>query len=220
MLYGYARVSTVLHQSNENQIEELKKAGVKEENIFQDKVSGTLRNRIGLQTCLSEVKEGDTLIVWSIDRLGRNTRHSLEIIEELKNKKVNFKSLKQGFDTNTSAGQLMFTILAAVAEAEAKTIKERIMLGLFGREQRLKAIGKKLGRPTFIDKLPDFDRLDVRNIMIDCINKKMSSKDIYEYCIKRYPNLPFNIRRTRRIIKTLRLELIEQKRFQNLAAVS
>ena len=85
----------------------------------------------------------EAIVVWKFDRLGRNTAHLLQVLEELKNKNVRLIATSQNIDTSTPMGKLFFTILAGISEAERETIRERILLGL----KRRKAEGKAMGRP-------------------------------------------------------------------------
>src|SRR6266446_6637451 len=101
-LVGYARVSTN-QQELRLQLDALLKAGCAKKHIFTDKVSGSKSARPGLDHCLSQLKSGDTLIVWRIDRLGRSVRHLIDVVEDLRQRGVGFKSLCDGaIDTNTA----------------------------------------------------------------------------------------------------------------------
>lgn len=139
MLRGYCRISTE-HQTLEPQILKLKEYGVT--SIYSDIISGTKKERIGLNKLLSDLKQDDVLVVIKLDRLGRSLKDLLEIIERVKAKKANFLSLTEGLDTNTSGGKLLFNIFGAIAEFERDLIKERTLLGLESAKRR----GIKLGR--------------------------------------------------------------------------
>jgi DNA invertase Pin-like site-specific DNA recombinase len=115
MLIGYARVSTH-DQTLALQKDALEKAGCKK--IFTDQVSGTKTERKGLSEALSHLREGDILVVWRLDRLGRSLRHLIDTITELHAKGVGFKSLQESIDTTTSGGKLVFHIFGALAEFE------------------------------------------------------------------------------------------------------
>lgn len=144
---GYARVSTK-EQDVSLQVEALKKAGVTK--IFTDYgVSGAVPVREGLQEALDYLREGDTLVVWKLDRLGRNTRHLLELIDNvLAPQKVGLKSLTEQIDTTTPMGRLFFTLMGALAEMERELIRERSRGGMaLARERGL--IG---GRPPVLTK--------------------------------------------------------------------
>jgi DNA invertase Pin-like site-specific DNA recombinase len=110
MLIGYARVSTN-EQNLELQLSALKQAGY--EQIYTDKVSGTKTNRPGLMDALSPLREGDTLVVWRLDRLGRFIRHLIDTVTDFQDRGIGFKSLTESIDTTTSGGKLVFHIFGA-----------------------------------------------------------------------------------------------------------
>jgi DNA invertase Pin-like site-specific DNA recombinase len=129
MLIGYARVST------------LEKAGC--ERIFTDTASGAKAERVGLDEALSHLREGDSLVVWRLDRLGRSLKHLIETITDLNNRKIGFKSITESIDTTTSGGKLIFHIFGALAEFERDIIRERTQAGLHAARAR----GRLGGRP-------------------------------------------------------------------------
>ena len=147
MLIGYMRVS----KSDGSQIldlqkDELLKAGALSEQIYQDFDSGKNDDRSGLAICLKTLRAGDTLIVWKLDRLGRNLRHLVNTVHDLSSKGIGFKVLTgQGaqIDTNTSHGKLVFGIFAALAEFERDLISERTKAGLDAARAR----GRNGGAP-------------------------------------------------------------------------
>ena len=147
MLIGYMRVS----KSDGSQIldlqkDELLKAGALSEQIYQDFDSGKNDDRSGLAICLKTLRAGDTLIVWKLDRLGRNLRHLVNTVHDLSSKGIGFKVLTgQGaqIDTNTSHGKLVFGIFAALAEFERDLISERTKEGLDAARAR----GRNGGAP-------------------------------------------------------------------------
>jgi len=148
MLVGYMRVSTDAdRQTTDLQKDALLKAGVDERHIFSDYASGTKDDRKGLKNALKYMKEKDCLIVWKLDRLGRSLSHLLEIISELKERDIGFKSLTENMDTTTPQGELFFHIFAALSQYERSLIRERIMAGLEAAKQR----GRKGGRPRKLD---------------------------------------------------------------------
>ncbi|RZU40164.1 recombinase family protein [Edaphobacter modestus] len=127
MVIGCARVSTD-DQTNAAQLAELKRAGCKR--IYEEKVSGRNVDRPELTRCLDRLDEGDTLVVWRLDRLGRSLTDLLEIVNTLQRHKVAFVSLKEKFDTSHAAGRLIFHVFASLAEFERELIRERTMAGL------------------------------------------------------------------------------------------
>ncbi|HAT7747172.1 TPA: recombinase family protein [Legionella pneumophila] len=147
MLIGYARVSkSDGSQTTDLQTDALLTAGVKQEYIYQDYASGKRDDRPGLQNCLKALREGDTLIVWKLDRLGRDLRHLINIVHDLTSRNIGLKVLTghgAAINTTTPAGKLVFGIFAALAEFEREMIKERTIAGM----QAARARGRKGGRP-------------------------------------------------------------------------
>jgi DNA invertase Pin-like site-specific DNA recombinase len=142
MLIGYARVSTN-EQNLDLQQDALLKAGVNSKNLYTDKITGTKSECPGLAQALSHLREGDTLVVWRLDRLGRSLKHLIETVTVLKQHGIAFKSITENIDTSTATGQLVFHIFGALAEFERNLIKERTMAGLSAARAR----GRKGGRP-------------------------------------------------------------------------
>ena len=144
---GYARVST-LDQKLDLQIEALQKIGCSK--IFTDIASGAKSDRPGLEEALNYLREGDTLVVWKLDRLGRSLSHLLQIIETLSQRGIQFKSITDSaIDTTTPSGQLMLSMIAALSEFERNLIRERTKEGL----AVAKARGRKGGRrPVITDQ--------------------------------------------------------------------
>jgi DNA invertase Pin-like site-specific DNA recombinase len=140
MLIGYARVSTS-DQTLDLQKDALEKAGCGR--IFTDTASGAKAERIGLDEAMSHLREGDTLLVWRLDRLGRSLTHLIETIIGLNNRGIGFKSITESIDTTTSGGKLIFHIFGALAEFERDIIRERTQAGLNAARAR----GRKGGRP-------------------------------------------------------------------------
>lgn len=147
MLIGYMRVS----KADGSQVLDLQRdalltAGVLAEHLYEDFASGKGDDRLGLLTCLKALRSGDTLIVWKLDRLGRDLRHLVNTVHELASKGISFKVLTgQGaqIDTTTSQGKLVFGIFAALAEFERDLISERTKAGLASARAR----GRKGGAP-------------------------------------------------------------------------
>src|SRR6266404_2537735 len=144
MLIGYARVSTQ-EQTLDLQKDALEKIGCIK--IFSDVISGAKAQRTGLDEALEYVREGDTLVVWRLDRLGRSLKHLIETITSLNNRRVGFKSIMENIDTTTSGGKLIFHMFGALAEFERDIIRERTKAGLVAARAR----GRKGGRPKILD---------------------------------------------------------------------
>jgi DNA invertase Pin-like site-specific DNA recombinase len=140
-LVGYARVST-LEQDEALQIDALKSAGC--DRLYVDKASGTLERRPALDLMLDQLRTGDTVVVWRLDRLGRSLRHLIEIFSDLDNRGVAVRSLTESIDTATPGGRLIFRVFASLAEFERDLIRERTLAGLAAARAR----GRNGGRPT------------------------------------------------------------------------
>ncbi len=152
MLIGYARVPKADgSQSLDLQRDGLINAGVGEDHIYSDQASGKKDQRPGLEACLKALREGDVLVVWKLDRLGRSLHHLVRTVCDLSERGVGLKVLTgQGaqIDTTTAAGRLSFGIFAALAEFESELIRERTMAGL----QAARARGRKGGRKFALTK--------------------------------------------------------------------
>jgi DNA invertase Pin-like site-specific DNA recombinase len=146
MLIGYARVSTN-EQNLDLQRDALLKAGVSHKDIYTDKITGVKADRPGLQAALSHLREGDTLIVWRLDRLGRSLRHLIETVTTLREQGISFQSLTENIDTSTATGTLVFQIFGALAEFERNLIKERTVAGLISARARGRTGGRPKGNP-------------------------------------------------------------------------
>src|SRR5258705_2462877 len=129
MYIGYARVSTN-EQNLDLQRDALRKAGVSAKNLYTDKITGTKSERPGLAAALSHLREGDTLVVWRLDRLGRSLKHLIETVTTLKQQGIAFKSITEHINTSTATGQLVFHIFGALAEFERNLIRERSIAGV------------------------------------------------------------------------------------------
>ena len=140
MLVGYARVSTQ-DQKPELQLDALKLAGC--EKVFQEKASGAQRDRPELKAALDYIRQGDTIVVWKLDRLARSLKQLLETVEDLEGRGIGLKSLTENIDTGTSGGRLVFHIFGALAEFERSIIRERTIAGLAAARSR----GRVGGRP-------------------------------------------------------------------------
>lgn len=147
MLIGYMRVSKADgSQVTDLQRDALVEVGVAADQLYEDRASGKRDDRPGLDACLRTLREGDTLIVWKLDRLGRSLKHLIEVVQGLNARGVGLKVLTgQGasIDTTTANGRLMFAFFAALAEFERELIVERTMAGLAAARAR----GRNGGRP-------------------------------------------------------------------------
>ena len=139
MLLGYARVSTQ-DQSVELQRDALTKAGCKK--VFTDKISGAQAERPGLNKAMEMLRDGDTLVVWKLDRLGRSVKNLVDLVGELAEQGVHFKSLTDSIDTTTPSGRFFFHVMASLAEMERELTVERTRAGLEAARQ----LGRKGGR--------------------------------------------------------------------------
>ena len=139
-ILGYARVSTA-DQNADLQLDALKKAGCYR--IYVDKASGSLAARPELVKVLDQLRPGDTLAVWRLDRLGRSLRNLIDSVAALHQRDVGFRSLQENIDTTTPGGKLVFHIFGALAEFERDLIKERTLAGLTAARAR----GHLGGRP-------------------------------------------------------------------------
>lgn len=162
---GYARVSTA-DQNAQLQLDALKEAGATR--IFTDHgVSGSTASRPQLDACLDHLRKGDVLTVWKLDRLGRNTRHVLEVVDEITSRGIGFRSLTEGLHTEGAMGKAMLTIMAAFAQLERDTMIERTRAGLVAAA----ANGRKGGRPRKVD---DADAAKARSLR----DKGITASDI------------------------------------------
>lgn len=141
---GYTRVSTVA-QTLDQQKQALEAAGVAK--TFSDSMSGARDDRPGLLALLEYVREGDTVVVWKLDRLGRNMLHILQTVKELTERGVTLVSTSDGIDSSTPAGRMMIGVLGSLAEYERELVKERTALKLAAS----RANGTKFGRPRKVD---------------------------------------------------------------------
>ena len=148
MLIGYMRVST----SGDRQVLDLQRdallaAGVDARHLFEDRVTGSRGDRVGLTKALAFLEPGDCLVVWKLDRLGRSLPHLLATVTALKNRGIAFRSLTEQMDTTTSQGEFLFHIFGSLAQFERSLIQERVQAGLAAARRR----GRHGGRPTALD---------------------------------------------------------------------
>jgi DNA invertase Pin-like site-specific DNA recombinase len=179
MRLGYARVSTK-DQDTALQEDALRKAGV--EHIFSEKASGAKAGRPELAKALEFMREGDTLVVWKLDRLARSMRQLMETVEELRRRKINFHSITENIDTSTAAGELHFHLFGALAQFERSLIKERVNAGLAAARAR----GRVGGRPQV-----ESARLEHAETLIrggESVSKAAKLAGISIATLKRYRN--------------------------------
>jgi DNA invertase Pin-like site-specific DNA recombinase len=152
MLLGYARISkTDGSQALDLPTDALIEAGVEAPHLYEDQASGTHDDRPGLTSCLNALREGDILVVWKLDRLGRDLKHLVTTSQELAERGIGFKVLAgQGADieTMTASGKLVFGIFAAWAEFERALIRERTLAGVQAARARGRKGGRKCGLST------------------------------------------------------------------------
>jgi len=148
MLVGYMRVSSADDRQSVNlQRDALLATGVDERHLHHDKASGARDDRPGLKACLDDLRHGDVLVVWKLDRLGRSLSHLLAIVTDLKRRGVAFRSLTEQMDTTTPHGELLFGIFGSLAQYERALTRERVVAGLAAAKRR----GRHGGRPAAID---------------------------------------------------------------------
>lgn len=180
--FGYARVSTE-QQNLDRQLDALRKYGVNI--IYNEKMTGTKRDRPELTKLLDRITEGDTVVIESLSRLGRSTRDLIELTELFEQKGVHLVSLKESIDTSTSTGKLLFTLMSAIAQFERDVIAERTREGL----KSARARGRTGGRPRT-------DPDAVRKAIKLYTTQRYSIKEIEELTgVKKstlYRNLPEN----------------------------
>ena len=183
MKFGYARVSKN-EQSLDVQIKKLTDAGCEE--IFQEKISGAKDDRPQLKVLMGKLRRGDTLCVVRLDRLGRRMMKLVELINDFKEKGIEFVSLENNLDTSTHMGMLLFNICAAFSEMERELIRERVKAGLDSAKQQ----GRKGGRPKAltderadaIRALRQTGKMSVKNI---CDTMKIS-RSVFYRCINQH----------------------------------
>ena len=182
-LIGYARVSTQEQDLN-LQLDALEKAGCSKDKIFVDKISGSKAERPGLEKCLAAIQPGDTLLVWRLDRLGRSMVHLISLIEDLRSKKIGFKSICDGaIDTTTASGELIFNIFSSLAQFERRLIQERTKAGLDAARARGRQGGRKKVEATnpkvmMAKNMHKDHGMSIENI---CKTLKISRASFYRY---------------------------------------
>jgi len=140
MLVGYARVSTV-DQNLDLQLSALKEVGC--EKLYQDQISGTKTSRPGLDMALEVLRKNDTLVVWKLDRLGRTVKGLIDLVNQLHQKEIHFKSITDNVDTSTPAGRFFFHVMASLAQMERELMAERTKAGLAAAKAKGRVGGRK-----------------------------------------------------------------------------
>jgi len=148
-IFGYARVSTE-SQNLDRQLDALHKYGA--DHIYNEKMTGTKRERPELDKMLDRMTEGDVVVVESLSRLGRSTKDLIELTEIFHSKGVNLVSLKESIDTNTPTGRLLFTLMSAIAQFERDVIADRTREGLNAARARGRAGGRPSSNPDVVKK--------------------------------------------------------------------
>lgn len=183
MIFGYARVSTK-DQNLELQTMELERVGC--ERIFFEKVSA-VKERPELDKLMLTLREGDVVVVWKLDRLGRSLRHLVNLLNEFNERGVEFKSITNNIDTSTAQGKLMFNLFASFAEYEREQISERTKAGLAaarlkghfaGRKPGMSKEAKTTAKEAYsLSKDPEWSVTEI------CETKKISRTTYYRYIL-------------------------------------
>ncbi|WP_173918970.1 recombinase family protein [Halobacillus sp. Marseille-Q1614] len=180
MLFGYARVSTK-DQNLHMQFDALKKYGVEEKNIYSEKITGTKKDRPAFTEMMKYLRDGDTVVVYKLDRIGRSTKHLVDLINNFQDNGINFVSINENIDTTTAMGKLVFTIFSGLAQFERDIISERTKSGLNAARAR----GRKGGRPK-----KDQSKLDMAFRMYDSkeysINEILMATEVSRATFYRY----------------------------------
>ncbi|WP_428418635.1 recombinase family protein [Methylibium sp.] len=168
MIIGYARVSTQ-DQNPQLQLDALSGTGC--EQVFHEAATGTQRERPELVACLRTLRKGDSLVVWKLDRLARSLKDLVEIVHDLNQRGVGFKSLTESIDTTSSGGRLVFHIFGALAEFEHSLIRERTIAGLAAARAR----GRKGGRK------PVLSQADVRKAVAMLADPNITKTEVAKH---------------------------------------
>ena len=182
-LIGYARVSTQEQDLN-LQLDALEKAGCDKDKIFIDTASGTKANRNGLEKCLAEIQPGDTLLVWSLDRLGKSMPHLVSVIKDLRTKNIGFRSIcDETINTTTTSGELIFNIFSSLAQFERRLIQKRTKVGLDAVKSRGRQGGRKKIEATNLKVIMAKNLYKNRGMTIESICKTLnvSRASFYRY---------------------------------------
>lgn len=189
-IYGYCRVSTQ-EQNLDRQLDQLKAFGIAKGNIKKEKMSGTKRERPQLNELLNELEEGDLVVVCDITRISRSTKDLLSIIDKIKEKKANIKSLKDTWLDTTSENpynSFLLTVMAGLSQLERDLIAERTREGLKSARARGRVGGRPKAKQEDIDRalmLYDMQKLPIADICSMC---KISKNTLYNYIRERKEN--------------------------------
>ncbi len=170
MKYGYARVSTE-EQCLDRQVDQLRKIGIDEENIYKEKMSGTKSNRPKLKALISVVEEGDVVYIESLNRLGRSSADLISLMQTFNDMNVTLISLKENLDFSSAAGKMIAQFLAILAEFERNCIVERVNEGLAAARARGRIGGSPATPEKTLDKalkMYDLHNLTVSEICRAC----------------------------------------------------
>ncbi|SDO18547.1 Site-specific DNA recombinase [Paenibacillus sp. yr247] len=190
-LFGYARVSSV-EQNLDRQTDELHKNGVRDENLFMDKMTGATLERPGFDALQQRLREGDVVITESLSRLSRTTTDLLNIINDWQQRGITYISLKESIDFSTSTGKLILSVMASISEFERNMIRDRVKEGIASARSRGRVGGRK---PTDKSKVVKAIKLyeskthslkEIRDVtgvtesvLYRALRKQASSKSIY-----------------------------------------
>jgi DNA invertase Pin-like site-specific DNA recombinase len=171
-------------QNLELQLDAFERAGCTK--VFEDRISGAKAERPGLDQALDYLRPGDTLVVWRLDRLGRSLKHLVQVVSELEEQGVGFRSLEESIDTTTTGGRLVFHIFSALAEFERTLIRERTMAGLAAARAR----GRLGGRPRKLSPKQEqmlYQMYDGREHTVAeiCEMFELSRSGVYKYLERR-----------------------------------
>lgn len=187
-IFGYARVSTE-SQNLSRQLDALQKYGV--DIIYNEKMTGTKRDRPELSKLLDRMTEGDTVVIESLSRLGRSTKDLIELTELFQSKGVHLVSLKESIDTSTSTGRLLFTLMSAIAQFERDVIADRTREGLRSARARGRTGGRPKTNPDAVRKATKLYR-----------TQQYSIKEIEELTGVKKSTLYRNLSETEKSLKT------------------
>lgn len=182
MKIGYARVSTK-EQNLSLQIDALTKEGCQK--VYQEKITGTSKNRPQLEALLSQLREGDVVVIWKLDRLGRSLKDLVALVAQIQERGAGLLSLNDHINTTTPTGKLTFHLFAALAEFERDIISERTLAGLASARAR----GRKGGRPRGLSKKAEHTAIIAQNLYEErklsvnqiCDQLSISRRTLYKY---------------------------------------